>query len=43
MSLKVWLTKNVYVTSPRDADPFFRPRKYNQNKEEVIQVVKGGG
>jgi uncharacterized protein (DUF1499 family) len=39
MSLKVWLTKNVYVTSPRDADPFFRPRKYTQNKAEVIQMV----
>jgi uncharacterized protein (DUF1499 family) len=39
MSLKVWLTKNVYVTSPRDPDPFFRPRKYSQNKSEVIQVV----
>jgi hypothetical protein len=40
MSLKVWLTQNVYVTSPRDADPFFRPRKYSQPKNEVIQVVK---
>ncbi|HXL73222.1 MAG TPA: DUF1499 domain-containing protein, partial [bacterium] len=39
MSLKVRLTKNVYVTSPRDADPFFRPRKYSQNKLEVIQIV----
>jgi hypothetical protein len=40
MSLKVWLTQNVYVTSPRDADPFFRPRKYNLPKNEVIQAVK---
>lgn len=40
MSLKVWLTKNSYVTSPRDTDPFFRPRKYAQNKMEVIQMVK---
>jgi hypothetical protein len=40
MSLKVWLTKNVYVTSPRDTDPFFRPRKYPLNKAEVIQAVK---
>jgi uncharacterized protein (DUF1499 family) len=40
MSLKVWLTKNIYVTSPRDPDPFFRPRKYRQNKVEVIQAVK---
>ncbi len=40
MSLKVWLTKNVYVTSPRDPDPFFRPRKYSQPKDEVIQLVK---
>jgi hypothetical protein len=40
MSWKVWMTKNVYVTSPRDSDPFFRPRKYSQNKEEVVQAVK---
>jgi uncharacterized protein (DUF1499 family) len=40
MSLKVWLTKNVYVTSPRDTDPFFKPRQYRQNRDEVIQKVK---
>lgn len=40
MSLKVWLTKNIYVTSPRDPDPFFKPRKYSQSKNEVIQAVK---
>ncbi len=40
MSLKVWLTKNIYVTSPRDPDPFFRPRQYRQNKHEVVLMVK---
>ena len=40
MSWKVWMTKNIYVTSPRDADPFFKPRKYSQTKDEVVQVVK---
>jgi uncharacterized protein (DUF1499 family) len=40
VSLKIWLTKNLYVTSPRDPDPFFRPRKYSQSKEEVAQAVK---
>lgn len=39
MSLKLWLTKNVYVTSPRDPDPFFRPRQYSRNKTEVLQAV----
>jgi hypothetical protein len=40
MSLKVWLTKNIYVTSPRDPDPFFNPRKYDQPKDEIVEVVK---
>lgn len=39
MSLKDWLTKNLYVTTPNDPDPFFRPRKYAKTKEEVSRVV----
>jgi uncharacterized protein (DUF1499 family) len=40
MSFKDLLTKNVYVTSPRDPDSFFKPRQYRQNRGEVIQKVK---
>jgi len=40
MSFKDLLTKNVYVTSPRDPDSFFKPRQYRQNRDEVIQTVK---
>lgn len=40
MSFKDLLTKNVYVTSPRDPDSFFKPRRYRQNRDEVIQTVK---
>lgn len=40
MSLKDWLTKTIYVTSPQDPDPFFRPRSYSQPKTEVIQIVQ---
>ena len=39
MSLKDWLTKNLYVTTPQDPDPFFRPRQYSQPKEKVVQAV----
>lgn len=39
MSLKDWLTKNLYVTTPNDPDPFFRPRKYANTKEEVTRAV----
>jgi uncharacterized protein (DUF1499 family) len=39
LSLKDWLTKNLYVTTPGDPDPFFRPRKYSKTKEEVVRVV----
>jgi len=39
LSLKEWLTKNLYVTTPNDPDPFFRPRKYAKTKEEVTRVV----
>ena len=40
MSLKEWLTKNIYVTTPNNAEPFFRPRKYAKAKEEVAAVVQ---
>lgn len=40
MSLKEWLTKNIYVTTPGNPDPFFRPRKYAKTKEEVAGVVQ---
>ena len=40
MSLKDSLTKNIYVTTPNNADPFFRPRKYAKTKEEVVGVVQ---
>jgi len=39
LSLKDWLTKNLYVTTPNDPDPFFRPRKYANTKEEVTRAV----
>lgn len=40
MSLKDWLTKNIYVTTPHNADPFFRPRRYAKTKEEVAGMVQ---
>ena len=40
MSLKDWLTKNIYVTTPNDIDPFYRPRKYAKTKEEIVGVVQ---
>jgi uncharacterized protein (DUF1499 family) len=40
MSLKDWLTKNMYVTRPMEKDPFFRPRRYARNREEVVEAVK---
>jgi uncharacterized protein (DUF1499 family) len=40
LSLKNWLTKNIYVTTPNNSDPFFRPRKYARPKEEVAGVVQ---
>ncbi len=40
MSLKEWLTKNIYVTTPGNADPFFRPRQYSQTKEEVAAAAQ---
>ena len=40
MSWKDWFSKNLYVTTPQDPDPFFRPRKYSKTKEEVVKVVQ---
>ena len=40
MSLKDWLTKNIYVTRPEDPDVFFRPRKYNKPKEQMVEAVR---
>lgn len=40
MSWKEWLTKNIYVTTPENPDPFFRPRKYAKSKEEVAGTVQ---
>lgn len=39
MSLKDWLTKPMYVTSPHDKDPFFHPRAYQKSKAEVVEIV----
>jgi uncharacterized protein (DUF1499 family) len=39
VSWKDWLNKNLYVTTPQDPDPFFRPRKYSKTREEVVKVV----
>ena len=39
MSLKDWLTKNLYVTAPSDPDPFFHPRRYSKSKAEVAQAL----
>jgi uncharacterized protein (DUF1499 family) len=39
MSLKDWLATRMYVTSPQDPDPFFRPRAYQKTKAEVVAVV----
>jgi uncharacterized protein (DUF1499 family) len=41
VSWKDWMSKNLYVTTPQDPDPFFRPRKYSKTKEEVTQAVLG--
>ena len=37
MGLKDWFGKNIYVTSPKDADPFFHPRRYGKKRDEVLQ------
>jgi hypothetical protein len=40
MGLKDWLTKNIYVTSPGNPDPFFHPRRYPKPKEEVVKTAQ---
>ncbi len=40
MGFKDWFGKNYYVTSPRDPDPFFRPRRYAKTREEVLASVQ---
>ena len=40
MSIKDWLGKNHYVTTPADPDVFFRPRKYQKSREEVAAAAK---
>jgi uncharacterized protein (DUF1499 family) len=40
MSIKDWLGKNFYVTSARDPNLFFRPRRYAKTREEVLIVVR---
>lgn len=39
MGFKDWFGKNMYVTTPQDQDPFFRPRRFSQPKEEVLKAV----
>jgi uncharacterized protein (DUF1499 family) len=39
VSLKDWLAKNLYVTSPKNEDPFFHPRRYSKTKEQVAPEV----
>jgi uncharacterized protein (DUF1499 family) len=39
VGLKDWLTKNLYVTSPRNENPFFHPRRYSKSKEEVAPAA----
>jgi uncharacterized protein (DUF1499 family) len=38
MGWKDLFTKNLYVTTPEDPDPFFRPRQYGKPKEEVVKA-----
>jgi uncharacterized protein (DUF1499 family) len=40
MAFKDLFAKNYYVTSDRDPDPFFRPRRYGKRQEEVLAVVR---
>lgn len=40
MRLKDWFSKNFYVTSARDKDPFFRPRRYAKTREEVFAAIR---
>lgn len=45
MSWKDLFNKNLFVTTPEDPEPFFRPRRYTQAREQVVgavlEVVKG--
>jgi hypothetical protein len=40
VSLKDWLTKNIYVTSPENSDVFFRPRRFNKPKGQVVEAAR---
>ncbi len=40
MNFKDWFSKNYYVTTPRDPDPLFRPRRYRQSKELVLEAAR---
>ncbi len=39
MGWKDLFTKNLYVTTPEDPDPFFRPRRYSHPKETVVKAA----
>ena len=39
MSVMDLFKGRMYVTSPRDKDPFFHPRAYPKTKAEVLEVV----
>lgn len=39
MSLKDWWTKNLYVTSPKDRDAFFHPRRYALPQARVARAA----
>ena len=34
-----WWNKFMYVTSPKDPDPFFRPRQYAKSRAEVVRIA----
>ena len=35
-----WWNKIMYVSSPRDPDPFFHPREYGKSKAEVVKAAE---
>ncbi len=35
-----WWNKGMYVTAPKDTDPFFHPRQYAKSKAEVVQAAQ---
>jgi len=39
MGLKDWFGKRIAVTTPGDPDPFFRPRRYDKSREEVVKAA----